>query len=42
MTKAELVIDIYRRLPPDAQREAIDFMLMLKTKVDPMSRTVSS
>ena len=32
MTKAELVTDIYRRLPPDAQREAIDFMLMLKQR----------
>ena len=27
MTKAELITDIYRRLPPDAQREAIDFLL---------------
>ena len=32
MTKAELVTDIYRRLPPEAQREAIDFMLMLKQR----------
>jgi hypothetical protein len=32
MTKAELVADIFRRLPPDAQREAIDFMLKLKQR----------
>jgi hypothetical protein len=32
MTKAELVADIYRRLPPDAQREAIDFLLKLKQR----------
>ncbi len=34
MTELEQVSDLYRRLPPDARREALDFMLFLKQRYD--------
>ena len=32
MTEVEKVASIYRRLPPDAQREALDFLLFLERR----------
>ncbi|WP_295452613.1 hypothetical protein [uncultured Thiodictyon sp.] len=34
MTELEQVSDLYRRLPPDARREALDFMLFLQQRYD--------
>jgi hypothetical protein len=32
MTELEQVSDIYRRLPPEARREALDFLLFLEQR----------
>ncbi len=34
MTELEQVSDLYRRLPPDARREALDFLLFLEQRYD--------
>lgn len=34
MTELEQVSDLYRRLPPDVRREALDFLLFLEQRYD--------
>jgi hypothetical protein len=34
MTELEQVSDLYRRLPPDARREAMDFLRFLEQRYD--------
>lgn len=34
MAELEQVSDLYRRLPPDVQREALDFLLFLEQRYD--------
>jgi hypothetical protein len=34
MTELEQVSDLYRRLPPDARREALDLLLFLEQRYD--------
>lgn len=34
MTELEQISDLYRRLPPEARREALDFLLFLEQRYD--------